>query len=963
MLWTSDPKITELKDAVNPILLASKKDRQWSLAELKLSASDIIWLETWFKHLPPDINKHDDFILYFGALFLCLGSELCREHSTEDSVWPTFRRIIPQIHPLHNLLFVSNGQPSKTTRSLIEIATHSLNLRHALEIEDAQQWFVTIKLQYGFTYRGAKARLAEWLVGLGCPHAVQYLRGESNLEKLSSRSFIALWDDLKKLRNGKIKESQARLSLQKNPWVKDHWIDALLIEAQSKIDTLGSSSWTGYTQKDQEEECQQEEMCPIENIELEWNPNSPPRLFFLLNKEGISAELSETIHKELDFYIDGRKLRRWLLQPDGSWSGDCRIPAEPDSQAKMPNLSPKILTVTSRTGDLLYQWDFADSGLSADVLVFDLDRSRMVNFGHERLDRNKHYALICDRTCNLNECTPVEQPFKRDSLPCQVFRLPVPLEQSLSVAYQDFLLWQPVRDEDLLRPTYSLSLKTSTEEVFSLNDQTILYIEGLPEESTNVKLLIHKNIHSMVQQEKLWQTERKITLTPELTAKQRRVRVRFCLNGRQYTVEPKLMFNLLGIAMIHFKKDSDHETFTLEKINKGGVVNKTEGSSYLRVWSPSKQPVLFEAEYRVGLVRQSKIKLRDLPGFGGELSIMAGPAFRPLDITCNAKGYIRDFTPQMFNNPAKIFLMPHARDLDLNDPGYTLFEWVKESGFKAYIKEIPKNKIRIKNGLEWHLDCSLDIMAVVLAYKTRWCGAWWSLEKICEYLRAKDILSLNDYLTLKQLRVPIFSQIIDSSLRKAINKTPMQFINVWRSNHDISMDSITYDEGFDYEYVLRHFLWIDFPLAFVKEARKILGSCNSRFNPENCSSHLSRLTEISPILFWKSIEDECSKKCKSTFQALLQRYILDQLHLQADAEESYIKSRLKRLKENALVSSCMDENEMDHLIKILLQYIKRPSEYKLPEYAKTSLQRMAGSFSCRKYLSSRLADFYLNAVN
>ena len=122
----------------------------------------------------------------FGSILICAAAEVCREESREDSVWPAIRRILADSPELQGELFLSNGQPSSLTKDVITDAVRALNLRHAMDIEGTQQWFTTIKLQFGFTYRGAKNRLAEWLVNLGRPHAVQYLIGDSDFPELST---------------------------------------------------------------------------------------------------------------------------------------------------------------------------------------------------------------------------------------------------------------------------------------------------------------------------------------------------------------------------------------------------------------------------------------------------------------------------------------------------------------------------------------------------------------------------------------------------------------------------------------------------------------------------------------------------------------------------------------------------------------------------------------------------------
>jgi hypothetical protein len=301
------PSNANLESVYEPLQKkADQFDRLWSIAELRLTSDDIHWLEAWFSLLKPNITKRC-LNEMFGGILLCLGSEICRENSTEGSVWPAIRNILPTYHPLRNELFLSNGQPSHTAKDLITNATRNLNLRNAMDIEGTQQWFVTIKLQFGFTYTGASSRLAEWLVGLGSPVAVFYLNGNSDFSELISESFQSLWKALKQYRQGWINENEIREIFRLNPWVKFHWVDNLLIEAKSRIETLGTGEWTGVD-PGQYDARTEEYLCPVSRISLNWNPADVPRLQFQLDRDIILNEIAETSATELDFLIDGKKI-------------------------------------------------------------------------------------------------------------------------------------------------------------------------------------------------------------------------------------------------------------------------------------------------------------------------------------------------------------------------------------------------------------------------------------------------------------------------------------------------------------------------------------------------------------------------------------------------------------------------------------------------------------------------------
>ena len=116
-------------------------------------------MENWFRSVLPQKVGGETFVTsrqMLGALLICVGAEICREESREDSVWPAIRRILPKSHALQGELFMSNGQPTPLTKTVIADAARALNLRNAMDIEGTQQWFVTIKLQFGFTWRGSK---------------------------------------------------------------------------------------------------------------------------------------------------------------------------------------------------------------------------------------------------------------------------------------------------------------------------------------------------------------------------------------------------------------------------------------------------------------------------------------------------------------------------------------------------------------------------------------------------------------------------------------------------------------------------------------------------------------------------------------------------------------------------------------------------------------------------------------
>lgn len=954
MLWNSDPKSTTLEQAYAPLFAKAKFDQYWSIAELKLDQKDLQWLAEWFLYL-----RTDKSVLYrsgemFGALLLCLGAELCRDQSNEDSVWPSIRNVLPGSHPFRGELFLSNGQPSQFGRRMIGDAVRSLNLRNALDIEGTQQYYLTIKLQFGFTFRGAKSRLAEWLVGLGPPHAVQYLNDDSDLKDMASDSFRGMWKTLRQFRQGSINEAEARQTLLKSPWVKHHWIADLLIEAQSRIETLGTDFWPGLREGPHVGPTAQEDICPIESISLKWDQGSVPRMVFHVDQAAIENEVSGTNTSELDFFVDGNKMCRWLRQRDGSWDGNTSIDAQPARLHNQPNLHPKVLAVRSGSGDVLFEWDFADSGLSQEVLIFDLDKPRMVNFGTERLDRNRHYAILCDKSCDIQSCTPVET-FERDNSPRQAFRLATPIEETISIVYEDFVLWQPVgaKEEDL--PPFSITLRTPDSKSFSLNDQTEMIIEGFPDDVADAKLLIHKKTYMLSREGSNWRTTKNITLTPELAAMQRRVRVRFAFAGRRHTVEPRLSLNLLGAAMVRHKRTNEGEVISLEPL-KGDILNRSEGTMYLRIWTPERtgHPSVLESEYLIGRLRNSKVRLRDIPGWGGELRVLEGDKVHSLAVHCHDKGCMRQFLPAMLGSPAKMFLLS---DKNPNESGYVMYEWALDKQ-RAVLRSLPREAIlRKSNDRTWAIDCSSDLLALALTYKGVWLGAWWNLEKIATYIQRTNELHFKDYSAMKWLHIPVLSLQLEPVFKKAVLKAPMQFINTWLGQSDLPPGISAHEEPFDRSFVLRHYLWNEFPATYYKDAINTVGECNSRFELKQCCRHLDKLADISSPLLWKGMK-ECHRRCESNYLPLCEDFRMSQVNLPQDAKLGVLRSRLQWLQKRVLDATRLTLERLREICVVRLKTLEMPG-VRLTAKDCEDLLNLSASRSGRNYLAAHFAQHYL----
>lgn len=976
-MWTHFNPCSAKLEQVFELLRAkvTQYDRAWSIAELRLAEDDVKWLRSWFRYLTPEITENwikpvmhaecegDAFVTYrqmFGSLLICAGAEVCREESKEDSVWPAIRNMLPDSHSLQQKLFLANGQPTLLTRDIIEDAVRALNLRHAMDIEGTQQWFVTIKLQFGFTYRGANNRLAEWLVNLGRPHAAQYLNGESEFPELTSGSFQSLWRALTQYRQGLINETEVRTTLQRNPWIKAHWINDLLKEAKVRIETLGTGEGQAEETEIYEQEVSEEELCPIASIALEWSQGTVPRLRFQLDRQAIEDEIAGTDVRELDFYIDGRRLSRWLWQKDGAWASVESIYAEPDKYKEQPNLSPRTLAVLSRAGESLVEWDFADSGLSEEVLMFDVERKRMIKSGSERLDPNRQYAIICDRKCQLQGCDPVET-FERDGISRKVIRLASPLGENLCITYDDFVLWQPVRSESDQRQHFSLTLTTPKTKVLSLNDRAKLFLEGLPEDAESVELLIHKNTYEIQSDDGRWRTSKEVTITPELAARQRRVWVRFSSGGRRYTKKPRLTLRLLGAAMLQYKRKGNDETIPLEALRNGMDINRSEGTGYLRIWTPggdNKAPVL-EGNCRVGTLRHNKIKLKDLPGHGGKLHILSEGKRHSLGITCLDTGCVDDFLPAMFNADAQLHLLSEKNPLEVGDDGYVLFEWIERENHKTKLCQLSHIDVR-GNSTErvWKIRCSTKPLAIALTWKGAWRGAWWDLELIRDYVGRRAELREQDFAIIKWLRVPVLHPDLSSVFARAVVRSPCRFVKMWLNDAGLPEGLIPHGHIAGLDSVVRHFLWNDFPPGYTRDAIALVTQGDGDWHKVNhCTNYLEKLSDISPILLWRGLEG-CLKRDRGSIVGMLKSFAHAQVGLSFDANRGQFNYRLEDLEKRA--SNATGVN-LERLKKICIDWFSsmRDGRWCPSEQQYDDLLRLGETHSGRRYLAAQMGQYWL----
>ena len=897
-----------------------------------------------------------------GSLLICAGAEICREESREDSVWPTILRLLP--NSLKGELFMSNGQPNFLTKDIIAESVRALNLRNAMDIEGTQQWFLTIKLQFGFTLRGAKKRLAEWLVNLGRPHAVQHLNGESEFPDLVSESFQSLWISLAQYRENLIDEAMAREVLWRSPWVKNHWVDDLLKEAKAKITVLGTGE--SYVQP-VNMDVAVEQCCPFVKTWLRWPLGSPPRIVFRLDRTAIEEQIASKDIRELDFYIDGSKICRWCRQPNGSWSGEDDIYAEPDKNygQKQPNLSPRAFVIQTRTGDSLFEWDFSDSGLLNNIVVFDLKTEEILEAGFEQLLPDRPYAIVCERDCQIEGNSPVET-FERSGLAKKAVRLRPPLNEDLRIAYGDFVLWQPLRSQDEQQQRFETSLRTPGTDNLSLNDRSYLLLEGLPEDAESVKLLIHKRVHEMQKFNESWVTPKQVTLSPELAARQHRVRVRFQSEGRTFSQVPRLELNLLGAAMLRHDRNEKGIKLKLEVLKTGDDVNLSEGTASLWIWTPGGdgKARVFEESYQAGRLRYGKIRLRDLAGHGGQLRISGDARTHPMGIRCIDTGCVGGFVPTMLGSDAKLYLLLDKSVADLGNDGYSLFEWTIGKRGQAKFSPLPTSCVQDSSTDRiWKLRYRSNPLALVLTWKGAWLGSWWNLPRINDYIENRLEISVRDFAVLKWLRTPVLHPELVSAVKKAALRHPGSFLKAWRKDEGLPDGARMHGNIPGTDSVIRYFLWNDFPSGHATDAMTLAGGLPKMYEGTRWANLLSALSDISPVLLWKGMKQYLGQYREHPNPKLLE-FLKHLVHVQVGLPSASGSSgrlldyRLGRLKEQVTRATGIAGQRLDEILYARFESMKKKVWGPTDEHAGDFLS-MAETNAGRRYLSAQMIVYWL----
>lgn len=356
----------DIEEQINEWVAQFSNASVWSICELKLGEQ--VFKE--FLHVLVDLpckmfKKPPEWL---GLALTVALAECGRRDANENDFWvPVSRRF--QDASWYRRVFTPFGQPTAFCRRLLEDTARHYKLRHVYGCEDTMEWYVSMRLQFGFTRQGFEKRLNEWLAGAGMPLPLRVLAGADRSVALKSDSFFRLWENLWRFRKDQITKLQLQEFLGSNPWVLPEWHDALRIKAlerreydyvyQQRVMQGDSDHWMSSLAA---EEASDEGFlrCP----HLVWERGAVPQ--FEITFETDALDLKSLTEPEYTLGFGEQNLGRILRQSDGSYRAD---PADIVLQNPVSPMYAKLLdgmgfAITDQHIDL---WD-----RDAEVVVFDL---------------------------------------------------------------------------------------------------------------------------------------------------------------------------------------------------------------------------------------------------------------------------------------------------------------------------------------------------------------------------------------------------------------------------------------------------------------------------------------------------------------------------------------------------------------------------------------------------------------
>ncbi len=454
--------VEKLSKLVDEMQAELPREGPRSLCELRLGQSDYDTLCLWAKeHLTRRTICRSGWKA--GAIVFKLIAEVARREAIGHRLWPIVAEKFSD--DVRRFLF-PNNHPSADLKCWIQQAAQNLDLRNVFDDDEAQSWYITTHLQFGFAAHGLRMRLPEWLCGQNTPDAVRRLL----FGDLASESFRDLWQALRFYRRDWIAEEELRSIIQKSPWVLPEWENDLVRLSREKLHLV-----------DFEEGSESDEIpAPdlVEGVRFGWlfgaDPTFKCALAELKPLELIASHYHLVVGDDIELSL--------FRQHDGTYRADAEeiVFAVSAPQAVVKLVDPEGEVHHSQ---LVQFWDS-----SADVNVFDLSSGAAVDPVSGQMSSSRSYVLILQPDLCVD---PGSHTWSRISgaSPRLVVLLESPWDPSSThVSMPDgTVLWSPHQRTAPLRRSEPQELQhvciqpVSRADSISIGESVATIIRGLPD--------------------------------------------------------------------------------------------------------------------------------------------------------------------------------------------------------------------------------------------------------------------------------------------------------------------------------------------------------------------------------------------------------------------------------------------------------------------------------------------------
>jgi len=302
-----------------------------------------------------------------GLLLLALATETLRRDSRERGIWQIFSKV-DWSEKVRELLFANNGYPHKDVRDCFEDACRCFHLRHAFDMQHQDAWYLTAKLQFGFTLNGAREQLAFWLVGN--PHAAIRELTEGNTK---SEQFIDLWSTLRGYRDGRIPEPFAKRVIGSSAWVRPEWTDDILAAAKKPVGSAHSSCTARVDNSFDTHDAKIEgHELELSSVDSNGNIVTDPRIYWeegqLNSRCRLNRNALQSLRGSVYFLsVDGINQELFRRQADGTFLGMKGI-----TEIRLPiDCGPSLVTLSEPTGSAVICQSISFADVNSFCQIFD----------------------------------------------------------------------------------------------------------------------------------------------------------------------------------------------------------------------------------------------------------------------------------------------------------------------------------------------------------------------------------------------------------------------------------------------------------------------------------------------------------------------------------------------------------------------------------------------------------------